>query len=465
MGLLDALFPNGGGGLLGGLPRDWQWQNTPSAGFQDASPAGPIFAGRPLDQIMGGMAPLASQQPTLAQQPLTPTEQQMMGITGGQPTIQQQPLTATERQMMGLTQPEAPPRQAAVSAPQAGPINTMDIGGYKMPQFGTVADYTPAAPVSTDISARAREPISPDATPAAFLAPPSTGGFGGAARGAMANMQGGPLGMIAGALGGAMGMGQGNPRDIERQNQIAQYQALIANGLTKQQAMLAILNPEAGKTLISEALTNREKYQKIGVDAFGGETYGFVNEHEHTINGKSMGAEGGNGGGAATGYLAPGVNAIDSSLTGKDYLDRHAAEFRVPRSRTHNDLWWANVIVAQEDVYLIDWENLGRGDYCRDLAFFRIMTYYERTVAPVSMWDGQPDDELLEAFYHPVLERYPEEFGDKTFWQRYGLYCLLEASLNFSRAYYGDRRGVKAAAHIIETGIRQFETYCLATEK
>ena len=148
----------------------------------------------------------------------------------------------------------------------------------------------------------------------------------------------------------------------------------------------------------------------------------------------------------------------------KDYVDRHKKTFRVQQSRTHNDLWWANIIVAQEDVYLIDWENLGRDDYAKDLAFFRIMTFYERSISPVSMWDGEPDIPTLEAFWKPILERYPQEFADDTFWQRYGLYALQWSMLNFGRAYYGDRRGVRPAANIALTGIRLFEDLCLGTE-
>ncbi len=170
---------------------------------------------------------------------------------------------------------------------------------------------------------------------------------------------------------------------------------------------------------------------------------------------------------SAHGELFPdiGRERIEQAIAaGKAYVDRHKKMFRVQQSRTHNDLWWANVIVAQEDVYLIDWENLGRDDYTRDLAFFRIMTFYERSVSPVSMWEGEPDALAIQAFWKPILERYPEEFGDETFWQRYGLYALHWAMLNFSRAYIGDRRGARTSANIAITGIRLFEDYCLGTE-
>jgi thiamine kinase-like enzyme len=160
-----------------------------------------------------------------------------------------------------------------------------------------------------------------------------------------------------------------------------------------------------------------------------------------------------------------GESRIDEAIQNAlDYLDRHAKQFRVRRSRTHNDLWWANVIVAEEDVYLIDWENLGRDDYCRDLAFFRIMTYYERSIAPVTMWDSEPDDAVIDAFLKPILDRYPEQFDDEFFWQRYGFYALQWSMMNFGRALVGDRRGVWAAGKIAQTGIRLFEDLCLAPE-
>ncbi len=148
----------------------------------------------------------------------------------------------------------------------------------------------------------------------------------------------------------------------------------------------------------------------------------------------------------------------------KVYVGANRSMFAVKRSRAHNDLWWANVIVAEEDVYMIDWENLGRDDYCRDLSFFRIMINYERTTAPVSMWDDEVDNIAFDTFYQPILERYVEVFDDHTFWQRYGLYAFQQACLNFSRAYYGDRRGVPASLAIIKTGMRFFEEYCLQAE-
>jgi hypothetical protein len=320
MGLLDMLFSENNGGLLGGLPREWQYQNPSSQGFGAAPTQGPIFAGQPLGQIMGGMAPLAAppaQQPSGA--PMNPTEQQMMSLLG-RPGYQP-----------GL--PDAGPTAAPASAPtmaapapdpaQAGPIG---VGGYQMPRVGAPDLYQPEQ-VNTPPQAQPAQGMQARPVPPSFIQPPTAAGFGGAARGALANMHTGPLGMIAGILAGGMGMGQGSPQDIARQNQQAQYQAFIGAGMTPQNAMLAVLNPEAAKTLVGETLTNKEKYQKTGVDAFGNENYGFVNERDQTINGRPIG-QGEAGGSASGGFLAPGVKQIDSSLTGNDYLKQFSPEIQ-----------------------------------------------------------------------------------------------------------------------------------------
>jgi hypothetical protein len=300
MGLLDALFSDSGGGLLGGLPRDWQYQNPQSQGF------GPVFAN----------------QPTPDQKPLNPVEQQMMSLLsrpGYQP---------------GLPDPVpgAPMPPASIVPPQAAPqperASPIAVGGYQMPRVGNPDLYQPQQ-VDTPPAAQPTQGTSaPPAVQAAFMQPPSASGFGGALRGAMANLQGGPLGLIAGALAGGFGMGQGSPQDIMRQNQQAQYQAFIGSGMTPQNAMLAVLNPEAAKTLVNEALTNKEKYQKTGVDAFGNENYGFVNEYERTINGRPIGQGETGGSPASGGFLAPGVKSIDSSLTGQDYLKQFSPEIQ-----------------------------------------------------------------------------------------------------------------------------------------
>lgn len=229
----------------------------------------------------------------------------------------------------------APRVPLPMQRPADAPSGYMQIGDYSMPQFGPRELYQPqqqaqlppnAQPTQGQAPQVAAQPQPQDqltGTPPAFLQPPSPGGFGGAMRGFLANAHTGPLGAIFGAMGGAAGMGQGNPQDVARQNLKAQYDALVPM-LGQQKAMLAVMNPEAGKTLISEALTNKEKWQQTGEDSFGNKQYGFVNEREQTINGRPMSAGGGQQDGG--GMLAPGVKQIDSNLSGAEYLKQFSPE-------------------------------------------------------------------------------------------------------------------------------------------
>lgn len=123
------------------------------------------------------------------------------------------------------------PMDANAAAPQQqnAPIA---VGDYQMPRIGSgfappqidpqtgeTVSPAPAAPMQ----AAPQPGANPIAAPAPQIAAPglpqpyhSPGGFGGAMRGAMANITGGPLGMIGGAITGGMGMGRGTPRTSSR---------------------------------------------------------------------------------------------------------------------------------------------------------------------------------------------------------------------------------------------------------
>lgn len=220
------------------------------------------------------------------------------------------------------------------------PDSTIPVGGYQMPVFGR-ADPAQLPPNSTlaqgQMPPTQAAPMqqSPDNAPLtsnpAFLQPPTASGFGGAMRGALANAQNGPLGMLFGGIAGGMGMGQGNPQDIARQNLKAQYDSLVPV-LGPQKAMLAVMNPEAGKTLLQEAMTNKETFKTIKTkDALGNETETpyWVNEREQTM--RPAAAPGGPAvGGTNTGMsmTAPGVTQIDSSKVGDDYLNQFSPEVK-----------------------------------------------------------------------------------------------------------------------------------------
>jgi hypothetical protein len=89
-------------------------------------------------------------------------------------------------------------------------------------------------------------------------------------------------------------------------------------------AMLAVMNPEAGKTILTEALTNKEKYGVVSEDPFAGKKYGFINERDQTINGQPAGS--GGSGQASSSLLAPGVTQYNPSLSGDAYLGQFSPE-------------------------------------------------------------------------------------------------------------------------------------------
>lgn len=354
MGLLDALFSpdsySSGSGLLGALPS-LQYANTAPMGdtmeeakkkrdadfmasinqnpFDGASNLTSLQAAAgnwpssaaPIAGQFGGVSPFGLGGPNI---PAAQIPSQAAPASGPFPAVpmfaQPQPQPAGTPQgaspSQGAQMPVAAPQPIQGSPQQSGPINIMDIGGYKMPQFGTVADYTPQPGTPTDVSAQSR--TAPPASPA-FLQPQSSSGFGGAARGAMANMQNGPLGMIGGALAGAMGMGQGSERDQQRANQKAQYDALVDAGVPKQQAMIAILNPAAGKAIIDQYL-GREKYSvvKTGENEVGKQVYRVFNPADGTF--KDIPQAGADDGSAipANAQMTSGTGLLDAMAQARD---------------------------------------------------------------------------------------------------------------------------------------------------
>lgn len=238
------------------------------------------------------------------------------------------------------SQPGANIGQPNPQSPNLTPDSTVPVGNYQMPMFGaslqSAAGQLPmnAQPAQGQMAPGQAAPgippqtdNAPLTTPPAFLQPPSQSGFGGAMRGALANAQTGPIGMLLGGIAGGMGMGQGNPQDVARQNLKAQYDALVPV-LGPQKAMLAVMNPEAGKTLISEAMTNKADWGVIGEDMLGNKQYGWINKIDQTINGKGADGSGAGANSPNVGYLAPGVKQIDSTLTGDDYLKQFSPEIQ-----------------------------------------------------------------------------------------------------------------------------------------
>lgn len=141
--------------------------------------------------------------------------------------------------------PALSPQQPQEAAPQ---VNDLQIGGYSMPRMGSAADFTPQA---SDFSAQSRSPqMAPEGPQPPMQAqqqlPPAIGGRADSVLGRIGH----PDGLIARLTGN-------DSRSVAQQNLKAQYDALVPL-VGQQKAMLAVLNPEAGKTILAQALEKKQ---------------------------------------------------------------------------------------------------------------------------------------------------------------------------------------------------------------
>ncbi len=283
MGLLDALFNSDtyggqGGGLLD-LIRQSQAQNSQY---------------QPGDGFMAG-----NNQPS----PLD-TAQWPAGPNGAPP---QDTLADRFNAMPGAPQQFAPSGRdfnAAQFDPQTFAPNQAQpiaVGGYQMPRMGDAGQYQPQQAMLPP-NAQPTQGQLPQGQPVPMQAPQPQQelppAFGG---GSILGRLGNPDGLIARLTGN-------DSRSVSQQNLKAQYDALqrtlIDGGMTPREAqskaMLAVMNPDAGKTILQEALTSKQKYGVISKDPLEGEKYGFINERDQTINGQPVTAQPAAGGSLAT---------------------------------------------------------------------------------------------------------------------------------------------------------------------
>lgn len=352
MGLLDLLNQTygDGGGLLSflqsapyrGAGRDFNQGQFDSQNYAPLTPA--------EEKMMALVRPSAAYATAVDTAPMSPSERQMMGMV--QPSGAQPPILdfadrfsampgAPDRfvgagrnfnqgqfdaaNYMSPSQQPAPPAQPA-QPPQASPIA---VGNYQMPRAGMADLYQPQQ-ASIPQNAQPTQGQIPPQMPmqqAPEQLPPALGGgaFGnnfGAGLQSFANTPGGLLTkVLAGVQGGMTGQ-RTDPIGIQQQNMKAQFdamrQTLQQSGMSPQEAaskaMLAVMNPEAAKTIIGEALTNKEKYGVISEDPLQGKRYGFINERDQTVNGKPIGQAGAE---AASGGLGALQAAQNAGVTGE----------------------------------------------------------------------------------------------------------------------------------------------------
>lgn len=237
--------------------------------------------------------------------------------------------------------PSNPMDANAFLSPQPQPQQNQPIavGNYMMPRIGggfpagdgSLPQQTPDERANGQLPA-AMQPQAAAQPPQALppqLQPPSGNPFLRLAAGLHSVAQGG-------SLYGAITGNPDDPRSIQQQNLRAQYSALVPV-LGPQRAMLAILDPEAHKTLVAQALgpqtvtplgngfvwdarqgkaikayepDDKNKVVKIGQDGLGREQYGVFNPSDGSIKPyKAPGNSSDTGGGLG-----------NMDLQGKDYL-------------------------------------------------------------------------------------------------------------------------------------------------
>jgi hypothetical protein len=223
-GLLDYITnPVGqyGMGLLGGLGS--------IADFYRNMPAPQMDNSGPQYDAMGSFTGINNQ-------PVAPQPASVFNT--GAPAIMPTPT---------LPQPiQAPAPQPPMQQPQP-PQNPIAVGNYQMPRIGNPDEFVPQQAMTPQNAMPAQGQM---AQPDTEL-PPALGGVG-ATLGRLFN----PDGLVARLTGN-------DSRSLAQQNLRAQYEALVPL-VGRQKAMLAVLNPEAGKTILAQALDKKNYgFQKM----------------------------------------------------------------------------------------------------------------------------------------------------------------------------------------------------------
>ena len=248
--MLDSILAQGqsGGGLFGSL--------YPSQLQPDQQQMDYDALGNPMPRYISQDSPF----PTLPQQPPTPPQMTAQApIAGGfGPSWGAGGFTPPSQQP-APQQPIFTP-STDMSSVNRGPDRTVDVGGYQMPQFGNAPAPDPAVIPQNARPAQLlpQQQSNTQATQPSFLGPqdPGIGDRLSAGLSGFANA-GGPLQALGGLVQGLQTGQSSDPRAIAQQNLKAQYESLVPM-LGAQKAMLAVMNPEAGKILLAQALEKKQ---------------------------------------------------------------------------------------------------------------------------------------------------------------------------------------------------------------
>jgi thiamine kinase-like enzyme len=131
------------------------------------------------------------------------------------------------------------------------------------------------------------------------------------------------------------------------------------------------------------------------------------------------------------------ATAARAIMTGAEtYFNKYRGHFVVKKTVLHGDLWWSNIIVTPEDVYLIDWENVKSGDVLEDLAKLRVlMDYaYHRPNSP-RFWAGRRQPQRADWFIQGMADQHGRELPDPSIAIRLPFYLILAALTHIKNLY------------------------------
>jgi hypothetical protein len=299
MGIFDYLSQSGANGLLGGLYNPLMYppqsgQNIPFLQPQYDQLGVPFAAPQqtPLDPF--GPAPnLAEWAKQFAPQtPFNNGAAPLAGFSAPQAPAQQAPSP--------FDNPQQPYSSGQTQQPQAGLASMGNYGGTPFPIFGQ-QDQGSLPQAATPVQYQGQPQQTRPQIPAALGGANESAGIGdrlSAGLNGLANSDGflpAISNLVSGLATGQRNDAAGMKQDNLRAQYQATRQALIDNGMPASQAsstaMLSVFNPEAAKTILPEALSNKEKYQVVSDDPLSGKKYGFVNERTQTVNGQTLGAQ------------------------------------------------------------------------------------------------------------------------------------------------------------------------------
>ncbi|RTE91911.1 hypothetical protein [Bradyrhizobium sp. LVM 105] len=213
-GLLDYITnPIGtvGAGLLGDIANYYRNMPQPQAS-----------AGGPQYDAMGSFTGIniAPQEPQAPPSVFT---------TGASPIMQ--------TPSWPMARPAPQPQQ-----PSPQPENSIAVGNYQMPRIGNPDQFVPQQAMTPSNAVPAQGQMPAD-TPQQSTLPPAL-------------TQPSPLSRIFNPNGLIAKLTGNDTRSQAQQNLTAQYEALVPL-VGRQKAMLAVLNPEAGKTILAQALEKK----------------------------------------------------------------------------------------------------------------------------------------------------------------------------------------------------------------